>query len=193
MHNEPNKHIFTCELKEDVKGASQVHCTRGEEAEHGKLIKYVLDSWLYIKPSPKPWAHVLKLFSFEEKPPKKQLSFLSPILILFILVTFQKVFVLSMLDYCLDYSFCWGEGEQSLQHLRYITATLTLIASREVEKGLGWTSQELIWVSSPLLSKLCDFRPACSVPQVPHLKNVDHERSPNLSECKTAGIKWGRR
>lgn len=25
MHNEPNKHTFTCELKEDVKGVSQAH------------------------------------------------------------------------------------------------------------------------------------------------------------------------
>ena len=25
MHNEPNKHTFTCELQKYVKGASQVH------------------------------------------------------------------------------------------------------------------------------------------------------------------------
>lgn len=77
----------------------------------------------------------------------------------------------------------------------YITDILSSIHyfKVEVKKDLGWKSQEVIWVSSRLVSA-CDLSPfAYSLHQVPHLKNVDCQRSPNPPEYKAAGIKWGRR
>ena len=90
MHNEPNKHTFTCELQKYVKGASQVHIAPKSKEQSMEVRKARAGFRTMNETISETLGMCIKTVLFWGK---KSHSILSLILILFILVSFQKMFL----------------------------------------------------------------------------------------------------